>query len=79
MQKAQLRLVVTQLRLLVEADPAGFEPVISCVTGRRVRPLHYGSRVADAGCCREQHGKLDGITASQPLSTVGAGDVRLRR
>jgi hypothetical protein len=49
MQKAQLRLVVTQLRLLVEADPAGFEPVISCVTGRRVRPLHYGSRLADAG------------------------------
>jgi hypothetical protein len=27
-----------------EADPTGFEPAVSGVTGRRVRPLHYGSR-----------------------------------
>ena len=25
------------------ADPTGFEPAVSGVTGRRVRPLHYGS------------------------------------
>ena len=23
--------------------PTGFEPAISCVTGRRVKPLHYGA------------------------------------
>ena len=28
------------------ADPTGFEPAVSGVTGRRVRPLHYGSRRA---------------------------------
>ena len=28
------------------ADPTGFEPAISSVTGRRVKPLHYGSTVA---------------------------------
>jgi hypothetical protein len=32
------------LRFLLTADPTGFEPAISGVTGRRVRPLHYGSR-----------------------------------
>ena len=25
------------------ADPSGFEPPISSVTGKRVRPLHHGS------------------------------------
>jgi hypothetical protein len=31
-------------RLSVSADPARFELVVSGVTGRRVRPLHYGSK-----------------------------------
>ena len=30
------------------AVPTGFEPVISCVTGKRDRPLHYGT----IGCGR---------------------------
>ena len=25
------------------AEPTGFEPAVSCVTGRHVRPLHHGS------------------------------------
>ncbi len=25
------------------AEPTGFEPAISCVTGRHVRPLHHSS------------------------------------
>ena len=28
------------------AEPTGFEPAISCVTGRHVGPLHHGSTVS---------------------------------
>ena len=28
------------------AEPTGFEPAISCVTGRHVRPLHHGSALS---------------------------------
>src|SRR5690606_14753547 len=31
------------------AEPTGFEPAISGVTGRRVRPLHHGSANRVAG------------------------------
>ncbi len=34
--------------ILPKAEPTGFEPAISCVTGRRVRPLHYGSSATAA-------------------------------
>ena len=27
------------------ADPTGFEPAITCVTGKYVRPLHHGSTI----------------------------------
>ena len=33
----------TELLNLNMAEPTGFEPAISCVTGRHVRPLHHGS------------------------------------
>ena len=36
--------VVTEIYLA--AEPTGFEPALSCVTGRRVGPLHYGSLYA---------------------------------
>jgi hypothetical protein len=29
--------------ILPRAEPTGFEPAISCVTGKHVRPLHHGS------------------------------------
>ena len=29
------------------AVPTGFEPAISALTGRRVEPLHYGTREAE--------------------------------
>ncbi len=31
------------------AEPTGFEPAISCVTGRHVRPLHHGSKARPNG------------------------------
>src|SRR5579875_318109 len=31
-------------RFIMLAEPTGFEPAISCVTGRHVRPLHHGSK-----------------------------------
>ncbi len=29
------------------AEPTGFEPAVSCVTGRHVRPLHHGSAMGN--------------------------------
>ena len=29
------------------AEPTGFEPAVSCVTGRHVGPLHHGSALLD--------------------------------
>ncbi len=37
------------------ADPTGFEPAISGVTGRRVRPLHYGSMLRLRAAKRGYH------------------------
>ena len=35
------------------ADPTGFEPAISSVTGWHVGPLHHGSAAANAECIRK--------------------------
>jgi hypothetical protein len=35
------------------AEPTGFEPAVSCVTGRHVRPLHHGSAMRLTWCRRE--------------------------
>ena len=35
------------------AEPTGFEPAVSCVTGRHVRPLHHSSRITLKWCRRE--------------------------
>jgi hypothetical protein len=37
------QLFLNNIILREMAEPTGFEPAISCVTGRHVRPLHHGS------------------------------------
>jgi hypothetical protein len=49
------------------ADPTGFEPAVSGVTGRRVRPLHYGS----IPCAIARGGMSEYITERAPVSTAG--------
>src|SRR5260370_13506530 len=53
------------------ADPTGFEPAVSGVTGRRVRPLHYGSSLGGPSRLAP-HGKANAITEQSALSTAGA-------
>lgn len=52
------------------ADPTGFEPAVSGVTGRRVRPLHYGSPLRPH-CLRR--GKEDSIIERAVVSTGKIG------
>src|SRR5690606_38972921 len=49
------------------AEPTGFEPAISGVTGRRVRPLHHGSATLTAA---NRLGKSYTSIAARPCQAV---------